>query len=1144
MKRSSFASQLILFGLLLKGVAGYAQAPSLSYPSGTHAYPLNSAISPLAVTNTGGTPAANGAVSTFAGGSYGTTDGTGTAASFEQPLGAITDNQGNIYIADGQAHNIRKITPAGVVTTLAGSAGYSGFTNGTGTSATFWHPVGLAANASGNIYVADEDNNAIRMITPGGVVTTLAGTGSAGSSDGSAGSATFYYPCGVAVDGSGNVYVADYNNNKIRKISNGVVSTFAGSGSAGSTDGTGTGATFNHPFSVGVDAAGNVYVTDRSGQKIRKITPGGVVTTLAGSGTAGYADGTGSSAMFNSPTNLTVDQSGNVYVTDETNQRIRMVSPAGVVTTVAGTGSVGSTNGAASSATFNNPFAIAVNASDNVYVGDAGSGLIRQIVFSAFSVSPSLPAGLVLNNMTGTISGTPTAATVATGYTVTAANSYGTGTATVIIATGGGIASPSQDQNYIVTYTPRAPITDITQFGGASVGNVNQTIAYFDGLGRPLQAVQWAASQAGNDVVQPTAYDSYGREVKKYLPYALTSSQASDGSYKPTAIADENSFYLTPPSNSNVSSDSYPYSQIVYEPSPLNRPTEQGAPGNDWQPSGTAGTDQNAGHTVKISYDSNGQNDNVKQWLWNSNGNGAYWNNTYYGQGKLYKTTTTDENGHHVIEYKDNTGHVVCKNAEGRETYYIYDDYQNLAYVVPPIPVSSTLAYPTSFTESSADPVFNAYIYGYHYDSRERLVEKKVPGKDWQYLVYNHIDQVVFTQNGNQRNQSPQQWSFTKYDGQGRVIITGIYQDPNYSSAGTNYRSALQGSTDPWQTNFLWESRDNANSGGAGTGYSNQAPPTANIVTYLTVNYYDDYNFYGFPGYSSTANGVTSEVSGLKTASEARILNSDGSYGNMLWQVDYYDQDGAMVESVNQNYIGGADRVVNTLNFNKQVAQSIRTHSSSWVASLAIMSQYDYDNQGRLTNTRKQIGNNSMITLSQQVYNEVGQLYQKNLHSANGTSGWLQTVTNSYNERGWLTHMNSSYFDLQLRYNKPILGGQQNWNGNIAEQDYTASVMGHRWTTYHYDELNRLTDGNSSKGLSETSIQYDDLGNINWLTRGTNAPYQYSYSGNQLQSVSGLTSGNYQYDQNGNMTSDARNGTSVDYNILDLPRNMSGKNLT
>jgi RHS repeat-associated protein len=140
--------------------------------------------------------------------------------------------------------------------------------------------------------------------------------------------------------------------------------------------------------------------------------------------------------------------------------------------------------------------------------------------------------------------------------------------------------------------------------------------------------------------------------------------------------------------------------------------------------------------------------------------------------------------------------------------------------------------------------------------------------------------------------------------------------------------------------------------------------------------------------------------------------------------------------------------------------------------------------------------------------------------------------------------MNSTYFDLQLRYNKPTRGGQYNWNGNIAEQEYSAPAMGLRWTTYQYDELNRLADGNSPNGPSETGIQYDDLGNILQLTRGSNAAYNYSYNGSQLLSVSGLTSGNYQYDQNGNMTYDARNGTPVDYNILNLPRNISGKNLS
>ena len=212
------------------------------------------------------------------------------------------DAAGNVYVADTGNDTIRKITPAGVVTTLAGTAGQAGSADGTGTAARFNEPDGVAVDAAGNVYVADTNNDTIRKITPAGVVTTLAGTaGQAGSADGTGAAAQFNAPEGVAVDGAGNVYVADTGNDTIRKITPaGVVTTLAGTaGQVGSADGTGSAARFNDPDGVAVDGAGNVYVADTINDTIREITPAGVVTTLAGSpGQYGSADGTGAAAQF------------------------------------------------------------------------------------------------------------------------------------------------------------------------------------------------------------------------------------------------------------------------------------------------------------------------------------------------------------------------------------------------------------------------------------------------------------------------------------------------------------------------------------------------------------------------------------------------------------------------------------------------------------------------------------------------------------------------------------------------------------------------------------------------------------------------------------------------------------------------------
>jgi len=245
-----------------------------------------------------------------------------------------------VYVADTFNHTIRKVTPGGVVTTLAGLAGSSGSADGTGSAARFYNPYGVAVDSAGNVYVADTDNCTIRKVTPGGVVTTLAGlAGNRGSADGTGSAARFYNPFGVAVDSAGTVYVADSRNHTIRKVTpGGMVTTLAGlATSPGSADGTGSAARFYGPMGVAVDSAGNVYVADSSNYTIRKVTPGGVVTTLAGlAGNRGSADGTGSDARFYCPWGVAVDSAGNVYVADSLNHTIRKVTPSGVVTTLAG----------------------------------------------------------------------------------------------------------------------------------------------------------------------------------------------------------------------------------------------------------------------------------------------------------------------------------------------------------------------------------------------------------------------------------------------------------------------------------------------------------------------------------------------------------------------------------------------------------------------------------------------------------------------------------------------------------------------------------------------------------------------------------------------------------------------------------------
>ena len=287
-----------------------------------------------------------GAVTTFAGSGFaGYTDGTGALASFTMPTGLAIDPQGNLFVADAGDNLIREISPAGAVTTVAGSD-TTGYVDGLGPAAAFFNPMGLAVDGNDNIYVADAGNNLIRLIKSGGSVSTFAGTINTGTSTTLS---PFNNPTGVALGPNGSILVANYLDDDILQVSSaGTVSTFAGRDTIqGSGNGTALSATFYYPNSVATDANGNVYVSDGVNNLIRKIDVNGNVSTLAGSGVPGAIDSTGVNASFNGPAGLAVDASGNVYVADSNNNEIRKITPAGVVTTIAGTGLQGSQNGIA-----------------------------------------------------------------------------------------------------------------------------------------------------------------------------------------------------------------------------------------------------------------------------------------------------------------------------------------------------------------------------------------------------------------------------------------------------------------------------------------------------------------------------------------------------------------------------------------------------------------------------------------------------------------------------------------------------------------------------------------------------------------------------------------------------------------------------
>lgn len=307
----------------------------------------------------------NATVTTFSGSIQGFANGAGTSARFDIPIGIVKDAAGNLFVCDRDNHKIRKITPAGMVSTFAGST--MGFAEGTGTAAQFNQPYSITIDASGNLYVGDRINHAIRKITAAGVVTTLAGNGTAGNQNGTGSAARFNEPLGVAADAAGNIFVADYINGLIRKVTPaGVVTTH-----------------FNpvHVFGLTIDATGNIYYTTYNDHQVMKYSTANVNTVVAGQGaTSGSADGTGAGATFNFPSGITVDNSGNLYVCDAFNYRIRKITSGGVVSTFAGT-APGNSDGVGTNASFGSPLGICPDFGNNaIYVSDFNDHRIRKII--------------------------------------------------------------------------------------------------------------------------------------------------------------------------------------------------------------------------------------------------------------------------------------------------------------------------------------------------------------------------------------------------------------------------------------------------------------------------------------------------------------------------------------------------------------------------------------------------------------------------------------------------------------------------------------------------------------------------------------------------------------------------------------------
>ncbi len=651
------------------------------------------------------------------------------------------------------------------------------------------------------------------------------------------------------------------------------------------------------------------------------------------------------------------------------------------------------------------------------------------------------------------------------------------------------------------------------------------------------------------DIVTPTEYDGFGRQDKEYLPYAASTG----GLIQATALTDVLSYYNTPKYENTPN----PFSQKLFEASPLNRVFKQAAPGNDWA--------LNSGHEIKLDYQTNIEGE-VKLFVGYSTDRLSDWGlfepsinqPATYGVGQLYKTITKDENWVSGLdgtteEFKDKEGHVVLKrtynNQISHDTYYVYDQYGNLIYVLPPL------------ANGAFDPTtLDNLCYRYKYDYRNRLVEKKLPGKDWESIVYDKLDRPILTQDANL--QASNKWLFTKYDAFGRAVYTGEYNN-------TINRKVLQ----DLATNsvaVLSEQFQGATAiGDTSAYYSNAAFPNTNI-TLNTINYYDSYDFdvIGPTPVAVTSYGIVpiTNAKGLGTGSKVRVL------GTTKWitNVSYYDVKGRPIYNYNYNdYLSTTSTLKSDLDFVGKTKEITSAHTRASVTT-TVVDTFEYDPMGRLLTQKQKINAQTEEVIVANTYDDLGQLVSKAV-GGNINQSRLQNIDYTYNIRGWLKAINdvnaigTDLFAFQMSYNAPTTATPL-YNGNISQTFWKtantdATIKNY---DYSYDGLNRLTLAADNLGHYNENPTYDKNGNIKTLFRNGNTVLStasfgaidnltYTYdAGNKLLKVED-TSGNiegfkngstaateYTYDTNGNMKTDANKGiTAISYNYLNLPTQVS-----
>ncbi|MDH6252579.1 RHS repeat-associated protein [Chryseobacterium sp. H1D6B] len=671
-----------------------------------------------------------------------------------------------------------------------------------------------------------------------------------------------------------------------------------------------------------------------------------------------------------------------------------------------------------------------------------------------------------------------------------------------------------------------------------------ENVKYFDGLGRLKQNIAIKATPAGKDVAVPIEYDAYGRQVKEYL--SVPQSGTQNGAVYSNLLSNAAAVY----GNEKI------YAEKVLEASPLERIQQQTQVGNDW-----------AAHPVNFSNAANTSNDAVKKFVVSTSWTDGRTDNALslsgtYPAGVLYKSSVTDEDGNVTVEFKNKKGQsvLVRKNdgTQNADTYYIYNKYGQLAYTIPPLPSKSGLTDQTTLDN---------LCYQYRYDSWNRLVEKKLPGKGWEYMVYDNADRLVMSQDAVMRPSG--NWMFVKYDKLSRVIYTGITDVGAWFS-----RAHIQASVDYYighgQPSVEGKDQTGFTNSGMTVYYGNTVYPTT-IDKILTVNYYDTYppespavpvQILGQNILPQDAQSSTVSTKSLPTASYVKNVEDDNWTKNYIW----YDTKGRAIGTHSINHLGGYTKTESELDFAGAVKQTKAYHKRLNTDTEKVITQtYEYDSQNRLLVHKHQVDSRPQELLAVNTYNELSQLVNKKVGNN------LQSIDYAYNIKGWMTKvndpaaLNGKLFGYEIKYQNPvnIPSAPSKYGGNITQIDWRTSqddVL--KRYSYQYDGLNRLKKGtysepgNSVPGndFFNEEMNYDLNGNILSLQRNNKGAsgmaeqidnLSYNYTGNRLNSVK-ENQPNYlgypefsenpiSYDDNGNMTDHKDKGIlEIKYNFLNL----------